>query len=107
MCTKVTIVGVDEKTVGRADASHQARMSARRVLAVLEGRDSDDVVLAHALDVVGGSGGYLTVVVLVSRPFPCINTGPLCGPSVSEEELWTSAEETLARVGRYRRASRC
>ena len=73
-------------------------MSARRVLAVLEGRDSDEAVLAHALDVVGGSGGYLTVVVLVSRPFPCINTGPLCGPTVSEAELWASAEETLARV---------
>ncbi len=73
-------------------------MSARRVLAILEGRGSDDAVLAHALDVVAGSGGYLTVVVLASRPFPCINTGPLCGPSVSGEELWSAAEDTLARA---------
>lgn len=44
------------------------------------------------------SGGYLTLVALVPRPFPLGSPGPYCVPRVSAEELREHAAATLARA---------
>ena len=63
--------------------------------AVLEGlRDSDDVVLAHALDVVAGSGGYLTLVGVVLESVSSGIKMSLSGPVPEQEPA--PAEDTLA-----------
>jgi hypothetical protein len=68
------------------------------VLAVLECRDSDDVVCARALEVVRERGGFLTVVAVVPRAFPWVNPGPYCTPIVTAEERREQAETALARA---------
>jgi hypothetical protein len=65
---------------------------------VLECRASDDSVRARAVELACSSGGYLTLVVLVPRPFPLGGTGPYCVPRVSAEELREHAAATLARA---------
>jgi hypothetical protein len=72
-------------------------VSARRVLGVLECRDSDDAVLARAIDVASESGGYLTLVAIVP-PVWVWNPGPYCVPRVSCEELRAQAVAALARA---------
>jgi hypothetical protein len=72
-------------------------MRARRVLAVLECRRSDDAVLARAVAVAAESGGYLTLVAVAPEPFPCL-WGPHCVPRVGREELHAFAARELARA---------
>jgi nucleotide-binding universal stress UspA family protein len=71
---------------------------ARRVLAVLECRPSDDAVLTRAVEIAARSGGYLTLVVVTPRPFPFVCPGPYCAPRVSADELRWHAAQTLARA---------
>jgi len=71
---------------------------ARRVLAVLECRPSDDAVLTRAVEIAAVSGGYLTLVVVAPRPFPFVCPGPYCVPRVSADELRRHAARTLARA---------
>src|SRR5438132_11462045 len=71
---------------------------ARRVLAVLECRPSDDAVRTRAVEIAAGSGGYLTLVVVAPRPFPLLCAGPYCAPRVSADELRRLAARTLARA---------
>lgn len=83
-----------ERTLRSAPASP----SARRVLAVLECRRSDDAVRMRAVEVAARSGGWLTLVCVVPRPFPWLNAGPYCTPQISREELLEYARATLARA---------
>jgi nucleotide-binding universal stress UspA family protein len=71
---------------------------ARRVLAVLECRSSDDAVLDHAIAVAAESGGYLTLVVVVPPPILWFCSGPYCAPRVTPEELEEQATRALARA---------
>ena len=71
---------------------------ARRVLAVLECRPSDDAVRTRAVEIAASSGGYLTLVVVAPRPFPFLCPGPYCAPRVSADELRRHAAQTLARA---------
>ena len=68
------------------------------MLAVLECRDSDDMVCARALELVRERGGYLTVVAVVPRPLPWLNPGPHCCPTVTAEERRHHAEDALSRA---------
>jgi hypothetical protein len=72
--------------------------TARRVLAVLECRDSDDAVRERAVELATGSGGYLTLVVIPPRPFPWVGAGPFCAPRVTAEQLREDAAAALARA---------
>ena len=73
-------------------------MTARRVLALLECRPSDDAVFERALELVSGSGGYLSLVVVAPRPWRLFNPGLLVAPCVSTDELRAIAVDTLARA---------
>ena len=70
--------------------------SARRILAVLECRRSDQAVLDRSLALAADSGGYLTLVAVVPRPFLVLWSGPYYTPRVSQEELREQAAQTLA-----------
>jgi hypothetical protein len=71
---------------------------ARRVLAVLECRQTDAAVCARAVELACESGGYLTLVAVVPRPFPCLFAGWHCVPRVSPEELREQATSELAEA---------
>jgi hypothetical protein len=78
--------------------AEDASFHARRLLAVLECRPSDDAVRARAVELASRSGGYLTLLVLVPRPFPCLGMSPYCVPRVSADELREQAAAALARA---------
>jgi hypothetical protein len=73
-------------------------MSARRILAVLECRDSDAAVCTRAIEIAAESGGYLTLLVVVPTPPRWANAGPYCVPFSSCEALRANAEARLARA---------
>lgn len=70
----------------------------RRVLAVLEGRATDDAVCAQAVAVAAASGGFLTLVSVVSQPWLIFECGTVAAPRVPVEYLRAHAELTLARA---------
>jgi hypothetical protein len=72
-----------------------ASQPARRILAVLEGRSSDSVVCARAIAAAEASGGQLTLVAVVPRPFPNFNSGIWCVPPVPKSALREHAEFEL------------
>jgi nucleotide-binding universal stress UspA family protein len=76
----------------------RATSTARRVLAVLECRPSDNAVRERAVELATGSGGYLTLVAVVPRPFPWVGAGPFCAPRVTPEQLREDAANALARA---------
>jgi hypothetical protein len=78
--------------------AHDDPLCAHRLLAVLECRSSDDAVHARAVELATRSGGYLTLLAVVPRPFPCVGAGPYCVPRVSADELRAQAAATLARA---------
>jgi hypothetical protein len=82
---------------GREEAP-EAPHPARRILAVLECRSSDDDVRLRAVELASRSGGYLTLVAVVPRPFPCLGASPYCAPRVSSDELRAQAASALARA---------
>jgi nucleotide-binding universal stress UspA family protein len=69
----------------------------RRALAILECSSSDDDVLARAVAVAAGSGGYLTLVVVMLGPVRFIS-GPFCAPLPSAARRRGEAEAALARA---------
>jgi hypothetical protein len=71
---------------------------ARRVLAVLECRPSDDAVLDQAIAVAAESGGYLTLVAVVPPQLLWFCSGPYCAPRVTPAELEAQATQALARA---------
>ena len=79
-------------------SSDRAAGSARRVLAVLECRNSDDAVRERAVELATGSGGFLTLVVVPPRPFPWVGAGPYCAPRVTAADLRDDAARALARA---------
>lgn len=72
-------------------------LHARRILAVLECRSSDDDVRLRAVELASRSGGYLTFLALVPRHFPCFASA-YCVPRASREELRAHAASALARA---------
>jgi hypothetical protein len=82
----------------RRSSLRRAEAPARRVLAVLECRSSDDAVRQRAVELAGGSGGFLTLVAVPPRPFPWVGAGPHCAPRVTAEELRENAARALARA---------
>lgn len=70
---------------------------ARRVLAILECASSDEDVLARATAVAAGSGGYLTLVVVVPGQVRFI-AGPYCVPLPSAARRREEAEAALAKA---------
>lgn len=79
--------------------------AARRILAVLECRPSDDVVLQRALEVADRSGGYLTILVVQPKPFLAgMNGTGWVVPMITRDELHEQAVETLR--ARLQEASR-
>jgi hypothetical protein len=70
----------------------------RRVLAVLECRPSDEVVLTRAVELAHAADAYLTLVAIAPRPFPWQNAGPYCIPGMSRDDLREHAVATLAKA---------
>ncbi|HVN61694.1 MAG TPA: hypothetical protein VMT59_10540 [Gaiellaceae bacterium] len=81
----------------RAATDHLERHP-HRILALLEGRRTDDAVRSRAVAAASLSGGYLTLVSVVAQPFPTFGFGPVCCPAVSFGELYRDATRTLARI---------
>jgi hypothetical protein len=72
--------------------------AARRILAILECRPTDDDVVRRAAEL-ASAGGYLTIVAVAPRPSPFIYAGPLCpAQRVTPEELVEHAQRSLARA---------
>jgi len=67
----------------------------RRVLAVLECRQSDEEVCARAVQLLEEKGGFLTIVAIAPRRFPWANAGPHCTSHISDDELRRYAETAL------------
>jgi hypothetical protein len=82
-------------TDSRADSGARR---ARRVLAVLECRPTDSLVCVRAVELACASGGYLTLVAIVPRQFPCLFAGWHSVPSVSRDELREQARSKLAEA---------
>jgi nucleotide-binding universal stress UspA family protein len=93
-----TTAGTVPGTRAQSTTAGDATLHARRLLAVLECRSSDDAVRERAVDLALRSGGYLTLLAVVPRPFPCVGAGPYCVPRVSADELRAQAAATIARA---------
>jgi hypothetical protein len=89
---------LSRRRLRRASAQSRSTGAPRRVLAVLECRQTDDAVCARAVAVAAESGGYLTLVAVAPKPFPWLSAGPYCVPRVTREELQASATSALARA---------